>query len=136
MLWLSIQLSIIKSFQFSNLSLDLQVKKETKDKRTETDGMKDPFSRKFFLEGPEKDGDLSSLDFSRPWIDWNIRRCIQVASLVMDHAAIFLASTAFMLAISMNFPIPFLDITVALYFIAILLIIFANLLMPRDTSNP
>ncbi|KAL3512729.1 hypothetical protein ACH5RR_025446 [Cinchona calisaya] len=51
----------------------------------------------------------------------------QLASLVMAHAAVFLGATAFMMAIGMNFPPPFMQISIALYFIVIPIIIFANL---------
>ncbi|KAL3512721.1 hypothetical protein ACH5RR_025438 [Cinchona calisaya] len=51
----------------------------------------------------------------------------QLASLVMAHVAVFLGATAFMMAIGMNFPPPFMQISIALYFIVIPIIIFANL---------
>ena len=53
-------------------------------------------------------------------------RRYETASLVMAHVAIFLGATAFVLAIGVTFPAPLTGISIALYFVAILAIIFAN----------
>ncbi|KAL3512722.1 hypothetical protein ACH5RR_025439 [Cinchona calisaya] len=63
-----------------------------------------------------------------------IRRGYQLASLVLEHVAIFLGATAFIMAIGMNLPPPFMHISIALYFIAIAIIIFANLFTPSHTN--
>ena len=55
-----------------------------------------------------------------------IRRRYETASLVMAHVAIFLGTTPFVLAIGVTFPAPLTGISIALYFVAILAIIFAN----------
>ena len=55
-----------------------------------------------------------------------IRRRYETASLVMAHVAIFLGATAFMLAIGVTFAAPLTGISIALYIVAILAIIFAN----------
>ncbi|KAL3512713.1 hypothetical protein ACH5RR_025430 [Cinchona calisaya] len=59
-----------------------------------------------------------------------IKRAYELASLVMEQAAIFLGATAFMMAIGMNLPPPFMPLSIAVYCIAILIVIFANLSLP------
>ncbi|XP_071902091.1 uncharacterized protein [Coffea arabica] len=69
---------------------------------------------------------LLELAFLALLVSVYIRRRYKTASLVMAHVAIFLGATAFMLAIAVTFPAPLTGISIALYIVAILAIIFAN----------